>query len=244
VEVGPGAIVGPGVRVGPGTVIGPYAVIERNTTIGAGNRIFQFASLGADTQDQKYHGEPSRLEIGDNNQIREFTTIHRGTERGGLVTKIGSGVLLMNFAHVAHDCVIGDRCIIANSSQVAGHCVLEEFAAVEGMCGVHQFCRLGAHSIVAAGSKVAQDVPPYAMVAGSERARLIGPNVIGLERRGFAPETIAALRSAFRTLFYSKLLRNEAIQQVLDEHGAVLEIRRLVDFIRASERGVVGRARD
>jgi UDP-N-acetylglucosamine acyltransferase len=161
-----------------------------------------------------------------------------------MVTRIGSGVLLMNFAHIAHDCVIGDQCIIANSSQIAGHCVLEEFAAVEGMCGVHQFCRLGAHSIVAAGSKVAQDVPPYAMVAGSERARLIGANVIGLERRGFSPDTIAALRSAFRTLFYSKLLREEAMQKVLDEYGAVPEIGRLADFIKASQRGVVGRARD
>jgi UDP-N-acetylglucosamine acyltransferase len=244
VEVGPGAIIGPQVRIGPGTVIGPYTVIERNTTIGARTRIYQFASIGADTQDQKYHGEPSRLEIGDDAQIREFTTIHRGTERGGMVTKIGNGVLLMNFAHIAHDCVIGDRCIIANASQVAGHCVLEEFAAVEGMCGVHQFCRLGAHSIVAAGSKVAQDVPPYAMVAGSERARLIGPNVVGLERRGFDAATIAALRSAFRTLFYSKLLREEAAQRVLDEHGTVPEVGRLLDFIRASERGVVGRSRD
>jgi UDP-N-acetylglucosamine acyltransferase len=244
VEVGPGAVIGPQARIGARTVIGPYVVIEGDTTIGSGNRIFQFASIGAEPQDLKYRGEPSRLVIGDGNRIREFTTIHRGTEGGGMVTRIGNDVLLMNYVHVAHDCSIGDHSIIANSTELAGHCVLEEWVVTAGMCGVHQFSRIGAHAIVAAGSKVAQDVPPYSMVAGSDRARLVGVNTTGLERRGFKAETIAALRGAFRKLFYGKLLREEAMRQVLEEFGDVPEVRRLVDFIARSDRGVVGRERE
>ncbi|HZP44618.1 MAG TPA: acyl-ACP--UDP-N-acetylglucosamine O-acyltransferase [Candidatus Binataceae bacterium] len=243
-EIGAGAVIGANVSIGPGTIVGPYAVIQGQTTIGARNRIFQFASIGADPQDLKYRGEPSRLEIGDDNRIREFTTIHRGTEGGGMVTRIGNRVLLMNYVHVAHDCVIGDDSIIANSTEIAGHCVLEEWVVTAGMCGIHQFSRIGAHAIVAAGSKVAQDVPPYSMVAGGDRARLVGVNTIGLERRGFKPETIAALKAAFRKLFYSKLLRDEAIREIIAQHGEFSEIRRLVDFISNSPRGVVGRDRD
>jgi UDP-N-acetylglucosamine acyltransferase len=243
VEVGPGAVIGAHVRIGPGTIVGPYAVIEGETIIGAGNRIFQFASVGADPQDLKYQGEASRLEIGNYNRIREFTTIHRGTAGGGMVTRIGNHVLLMNYTHIAHDCQIGDHAIIANSTEIAGHCVVEEWVVTAGMCGVHQFSRIGAHAFVAAGSKIAQDVPPYAMVAG-DRARLVGVNTTGLERRGFDPEMVGAIKSAFRTLFYSKLLRDEAIRQILDDYGHFAEVRRLVDFILKSERGVVGRDRE
>jgi UDP-N-acetylglucosamine acyltransferase len=231
------------VRIGAETQIGPYAVIEGRTTIGARNRIFQFASIGAAPQDLKYRGEPSRLVIGDDNRFREFTTVHRGTEGGGMVTRIGNHVLVMNYVHIAHDCIIGDHSILANSTEIAGHCVLDEWVVTAGMCGIHQFSRIGAHAMLAAGSKVSQDVPPYAMVAG-DRARLVGINAVGLERRGFSPETIAALRTAFRTLFYSRLLREEALNQVLQQHGSYPEIQRLVDFIRASERGVVGRDRE
>ncbi len=243
VEVGAGAVIGAHVRIGARTVIGPYAVIEGETTIGSGNRIFQFASVGAEPQDLKYRGEPSRLIIGDDNRIREFTSIHRGTAGGGMETRIGNRVLLMNYVHVAHDCSVGDDSIIANSTELAGHCVLEEWVVTAGMCGVHQFSRIGAHAIVAAGSKVAQDVPPYSMVAG-DRARLVGVNSTGLERRGFGPETIVALRGAFRTLFYGKLLRDEALRQVLADAGEIPEVRRLVDFIANSSRGVVGRERE
>lgn len=234
-------MIGAGVRIGPETVIGPHAVIEGPATIGARNRIFQFASVGADPQDLKYHGEPSRLEVGDDNRIREFVTIHRGTEGGGMVTRVGSQVLLMNYVHVAHDCQIGDHTIISNSTELGGHCVLEEWVVAAAMSGIHQFARIGAHAMIAAGSKVAQDVPPYAMVAGTERARLVGPNTVGLERRGFTPEAVAALKRAFRTLFYSKLLRADAIKEVIEQDGSIPEVRRLVDFINGSERGVVGR---
>lgn len=236
-------VIGPDVRIGPETTVGPYAVLEGITAIGARNQIFQFASLGAAPQDLKYRGEPSRLEIGDRNRIREFTTVHRGTEGGGMVTRVGNGVLLMNYVHIAHDCQIGDHSIIANSTEIAGHCVLEEWVVTAGMCGIHQFTRVGAHAMVAAGSTLTQDVPPYSMVAG-DRARLVGVNTVGLERRGFSPETIAALKAAFRTLFYGKFLREEAIRQVLEEGGQFPEVRRLIDFLNSSERGVVGRDRE
>ena len=160
-----------------------------------------------------------------------------------MLTRIGSHVLLMNYVHVAHDCFIGDHSIIANSTELAGHCVLEEWVVTAGMCGVHQFSRIGAHAIVAAGSKVAQDVPPYSMVAG-DRARLVGVNSIGLERRGFSPATVTALKTAFRTLFYGKLLRDDAIAQIRTESGTIPEVRHLLDFIANSPRGVVGRDRE
>jgi UDP-N-acetylglucosamine acyltransferase len=243
-QIGPGAVIGPNVRIGADTWIGPCAVVARNTTIGARNRIFQFASVGEDSQDLKYRGEPSRLEIGDDCRIREFASIHRGTEGGGMLTKIGSHVLVMNYAHVAHNCRVGDHVIIANGSQLGGHCVLDEWSAVEGMCGVHQFCHIGAHAFVAAGGKVAQDVPPFAMVAGAERARLAGINEIGLQRRGFSSEQISAIKSATRTIFYSTLKREDALKKVIDELGQFPEVRLIVDFIENSKRGVVGRERD
>jgi UDP-N-acetylglucosamine acyltransferase len=243
VEVGAGAVIGPQVKIGAGTVVGPYVVIEGDTAIGARNRIFQFASIGAEPQDLKYRGEPSRLEIGDDNRIREFTTLHRGTEGGGMLTRIGNDVLLMNYVHIAHDCRVGDHSIIANSTELAGHCVLDEWVVTAGMCGVHQFSHIGAHAFVAAGSKIAQDVPPYAMVAG-DRARLVGVNTTGLERRRFSAQAIAAVKAAFRTIFYGKLLREESIRQVRDEQGEFAEVRLLLDFIANSERGIVGRDRD
>jgi len=237
-------VIGPGVKIGAGTVVGPCAMIERNTTIGARNRIWQFAAIGAEPQDLKFKGEPSVVEIGDDNMIREFATVHRGTEGGGMITKIGSHTLVMTYAHVAHDCIIGDHVILAASTGLAGHCVIEEYAICEGQVGVHQFARVGTHAILAAGAKVAQDVPPYSMVAGAERARLAGINEVGLQRRGFKPETIAALKSAIRTLFFSKMLREEAIAKTLEENGNFAEVRRLVDFINNSKRGVVGRERE
>ena len=157
-----------------------------------------------------------------------------------MVTRVGNHTLLMNYVHVAHDCMVGDHSIISNSTELGGHCVLEEWVVAAAMSGIHQFSRIGAHAMIAAGSKIAQDVPPYSMVAG-DRARLVGPNTIGLERRGFSAETIAALKRAFRTLYYSKQLCADAIKQVLEQDGAIAEVRRLIDFINCSERGVVGR---
>ena len=236
-------MIGPGVKIGAGSVVGANVVIESLTTIGERNRIFPFAAVGCATPDLKFHGEPATLEIGDDNTIREFTSIHRGTEVGGMRTLIGNHVLVMPYAHIAHDCVIGDNCILVNSTQLGGHCILEEFVNLEGMSGIHQFVRIGAHAFVAAGAKVAQDVPPYSMVAG-DRARLAGVNEIGLQRRGFSAEKILAIKAATRTLFFSKLLREEAIEKALEENGSHSEVRQLVDFINNSKRGVVGRERD
>ncbi len=244
VQIGPGVVIGPHVKIGADTEIGPHTVIEGHTTVGARNKILQFASLGATPQDLKYRGEPSRLEIGDDNLIREFTTIHRGTEGGGMVTRVGNHVLVMNYAHIAHDCIIEDHVILANSTNLAGHCVIEEWAVTMGLCGVHQFTRIGAHAALAAGSKVAQDVPPYSLVAGEGRARLVGLNEVGLERRGFSPEVIRALRRSLRLLFYSNLSRAQATKQVMETEGHIAEVRRLIDFITNSKRGVVGRSRD
>lgn len=242
-QIGPGVVIGPDVRIGAETSVGPYTVIEGHTTIGARNQIFQFASLGAAPQDLKYRGEASRLEIGDDNKIREFATIHRGTEGGGMVTRIGNCVLVMNYVHIAHDCIIGDHCILANSTELAGHCVLEDWVVAAGLCGVHQFTRVGQHAMLAAGSKVAQDVPPFAMVRG-DRARLVGINTVGLERRNFDAATVAAIKRTFRTLFYSRLLREQAIAKVLEQDGDIAEIRRIVDFLQSSARGVVSRSRE
>jgi UDP-N-acetylglucosamine acyltransferase len=222
--------------------VGPYTVIASNTTIGERNQIFQFASIGEVTQDLKYHGEPSTLEIGDDNKIREFVSIQRGTEGGGMVTKIGSDILLMNYVHVAHDSIIGDHCILANSTQIAGHCVLEQWVRAMGVVGVHQNCRIGTHAMLAAGAKVAQDVPPYAVVTG-DRARLIGVHEELLKRRNFPPETVRELKNAFRTLFFSRLSREDALKQVQAEHSDSAEVRQVLEFIADSKRGVVGRER-
>ncbi len=230
-------------RIGEGSSIGAHAVIESNTCIGRNNRLFPFAAVGLATPDLKFRGEASILEIGDDNTIREFTSIHRGTEVGGMKTRIGNSNLIMPYVHIAHDCSVGDHCILVNSTQLAGHCTIEDWVNIEGMCGVHQFCRVGAHAILAAGAKAAQDVPPYTMVAG-DRARLVGVNVIGLQRRNFSPATIEALKAAVRTLFYSKLLREAAMAKALADHSGVAEVRRLVEFIAASQRGVVGRVRE
>lgn len=243
VEIAPGVVIGPNVRVGPGTTIGAHTVIERNATIGARNRIFPLASIGAAPQDLKYKGEPSVVEIGDDNQIREFCTIHRGTAGGGMVTRIGNHVLVMNYVHIAHDCIVGDYCILANSTQLAGHIVLEDHVRAMGEVGVHQFTRIGAYAMLAAAAQVEKDVPPYTIAAG-DRAHLVGVHEIGLQRWGFKPETIAMIKSAVRTLFFSKLPRPEAVQRVLAQHQRVPEIERLVSFIRNSERGVIGRKRE
>ena len=243
VEVGPGAVIGPNVKVGANTVVGPYAVIASNTTIGARNHIFQFASIGAEPQDLKFKGEPSVVEIGDDNLIREFSTIHRGTEGGGMVTRIGNHVLAMNYVHIAHDCIIGDYCILANSTELAGHIIFEDHVRAMGGVLIQQFTRMGSYSMLAAGARVELDVPPYAIASG-DRARLVGVHEIGLQRAGFSAETINLIKNAIRKLFFSKLTREEAMKEVATEYCGVPEVERLIVFIQNSKRGVVGRERE
>ena len=237
VQVGPYAIVGPHVQIGDGSVIGPHVVVEGRTRIGSENRFFQFAAIGAIPQDLKYKGEESQLIIGDRNTFREFVTAHPGTAGGGMVTRIGNGNLLMNYVHVAHDCILGDGNILANGVQLGGHVTIESYVVVGALSGVHQFVRLGESAIVGAGSMVSQDVPPFCNATG-DRARLHGLNALGLKRRGLSAEQTLALKRAFRTMFRSGLKVAEATARIRSEHEGSAEVERFVAFIEASERGV------
>ena len=236
VVIDPYAVIGPQVVIGPDTWIGPHAVLEGPTTLGARNRVFQFASVGGVPQDLKFRGEPSAVEIGDDNQIREFVTINRGTAAGSMLTRIGSGCLFMTQSHVPHDATVGNNVILANGVALGGHVRVDDYAIVGGLAGVHQFVRLGESSLCAAGAMVSQDVPPFCTVAG-DRARLHGLNLIGLQRRGLTEETIRALKRAYRMLF-AATPRREAEREVESAFPDIKEVHDLVGFLRASERGV------
>lgn len=237
VEVGPFAVIGPRVKIGAGTVIGPHAVVEGDTTIGKNNRIFQFASVGAVPQDLKYAGEPTRLEIGDGNQIREFATLHIGTAGGGGLTRVGNDNLLMAYSHVAHDDKVGNGCVLANGATLAGHVTVEDHVILGGLSAVHQFTRIGSHAFIAGGSMVAMDIPPYCTAQG-DRAQLAGLNTVGLTRHGFTEEQVARIKSAYKIVFRSKLGLREALAKLKAEHGGHPEIEYFVSFIEGSERGV------
>lgn len=237
VTVGAYSIIGPRVRIGSGTVVGPHVVIEGRTTIGARNQLFQFASVGAVPQDLKYHGEDSELVIGDGNRIREFCTLQPGTAGGGMITRVGDGNLLMNYAHIAHDCLLGDRNIVANGTQLGGHVVIEDGVVVGALSGIHQFVRLGESAIIGAGSMVSQDVPSFCNATG-DRAHLHGLNTIGLKRRGCSDETISALKRAYRIMFHSNLRVGEAVARIRAELPGIPEVERFAAFVERSERGV------
>jgi UDP-N-acetylglucosamine acyltransferase len=238
VEVGPFAIIGPDVKLAAGVRVGPHAVVSGRTTVGARTRIFQAASVGCDPQDLKYAGEPTELHVGEDNLIREFTTLSTGTVQGGGVTRIGNKNLFMAYSHVGHDCQVGSGCILANSVGLAGHVMLEDFVILGGLSGVHQFCRVGKHAFIAAGAVVTMDIPPYCTAQG-DRAELSGLNTVGLARHGFTEDQQKRIKAAYRTLFRSKLGLREAVAQVRAEHGAAPEIEHFVRFIEGSSRGVV-----
>jgi UDP-N-acetylglucosamine acyltransferase len=237
VEVGPYAVIGAHVEIGAGTRVGAHAVIEGRTTIGRNNRIFQFAAVGAIPQDLKYRGEPTRLVIGDENQIREFATMHIGTEGGGGTTSVGNRNLFMNLSHVAHDCRIGDRVVLANGATLAGHVTVEDYVIVGGLAAVHQFVRLGESAMLAGGAIVVQDVPPFCVVQG-DRAGLVGLNIEGLRRRAFAAEELRALRVAYRMLFRSGLTPKEAIRKIREERASSAAVEHLFTFVENSKRGI------
>ena len=238
VEVGPWSIIGPDVKIGSGTVIGPHVVIKGPTTIGANNHIYQFASVGEACQDKKYKGEPTLLEIGDGNIIRESCTIHRGTVQDQGITKIGNNNLLMVNVHVAHDVIMGDNTIVANNASLAGHVHVGDYAVLGGYSAVHQFCRIGAHSICGAGSVVLKDVVAFTVVNGNT-ASAHGINVEGLKRRGFTKENIAALQKAYRIVFRKGFTVKTAIAELrkLDYQGSELDI--LIESLLSSTRGIV-----
>ncbi len=237
VEIGPFAIIGEHVVIGAGTKVGPHAVIEGWTEIGRDNRIFQFASVGADPQDLKYRGEKSLLRIGDRNIVREFVTLHRGTVDGGGETVIGNDNLFMAYSHVAHDCELGNRVIMANGATLAGHVQIDDFAILGGLCAVHQFTRVGCHVMVSGGSMVAQDIPPYTIAQG-DRAKTVGINQIGLKRRDFSDEIVSDIKQAYKLVFRSGLRLEEALDRIATELTDSPEIRVFTDFIRGSERGI------
>ncbi len=237
VTVGPYAIIGPGVVVGEGSIVRPHAVIERDATIGTGCDIGVGAVIGGAPQDVKYRGEPSRVEIGDGTQVREYVTVNRGTAVTGQ-TVIGSRCYIMSYSHVAHDCVLEDEVTLANAVQLGGHVHLEPLVTIGGASAVHQFARIGTHAFVGGGSRVAQDVPPYAKAAGNP-LKLYGINAVGLRRAGLAPGCRAALKRAFRLLFNSDLTTSEALDRLRAEDPEFPEIARLLDFFGQSERGVL-----
>ncbi len=237
VEVGPYVVIGPKVKIAEGTTIGPHAVIVGDTTIGKRNRIFQFASVGAEPQDLKYTGEDTQLVLGDENLVREFTTLHKGTTGGGGVTRIGNKNLFMAYSHVAHDCQVGNGCVLANSVALAGHVELGDFVVLGGLAGVHQFTRIGKHAFIAAGAVVVMDVPPYCTAQG-DRAELAGLNSVGLTRHGYTEEQIRRIKETYQLLFRSKLGLNEALSRIKAEFGAHAEISQFLDFVGSSKRGL------
>jgi len=237
VQVAPYAVIGPKVKIGPRTRVGPHAVIEGDTTIGADNVVFQFASIGAIPQDLKYAGEPTRLVIGDGNQIREFSTVHIGTAAGGGVTRLGNGCLLMANSHVAHDVQLGDGCILANSTALAGHVVVEDHVIFGGLSAVHQCTRIGRLAFVSGGAMVTQDVPPYVTVQG-DRAEVVGLNTVGLTRAHLDEHAIARVKGAYKIVFRSKMGLREAVAHVKAEYGGHAEIDHFVAFLEGSQRGI------
>lgn len=238
VHIGPWTLIGPHVEIASGTWIGPHVVVQGPTKIGHNNKIYQFSSIGEVPQDKKYRGEPTRLEIGNNNIFRESCTVHRGTEEGGQVTRIGDDNLFMAYTHVAHDCIIGNNVIFANNASVAGHVTVGDFACLGGMVGVHQFCSIGAHSFAAGAAVIIRDVPPFVLVSGYP-AEAHGLNTVGLERRGYSAETIAALRRAYKVIFRHSLTLQEAITELKAMVQKTPEVALLVEFLSRSTRGIV-----
>lgn len=238
VQVGPWTIIGPDVEIGEGTVIASHVVLKGPTKIGKNNRIFQFSSIGEDTPDLKYKGEPTRLVIGDNNTIREGVTIHRGTVQDRSETTIGDNNLLMAYVHVGHDSVIGNNCILVNNAALAGHVHIGDWAILSGFTLVHQFCKIGAHSFSGMGSAIGKDVPAYVMVNGSP-AEAKNINVEGLRRRGFSKEDIALLSKAYKIIYRRGLTLDEALAELapLAVDNPALQL--LIDSLNTSTRGIV-----
>jgi UDP-N-acetylglucosamine acyltransferase len=238
VEIGAYSIIGEHVEIGSGTHVGPHVVVTGRTRIGRNNRVFQFASLGDVPQDKKYTGEPTRLEIGDNNTIRECCTFNVGTSLDIGVTRLGNNNWVMAYAHVAHDCQVGSHTVLANGVQLAGHVLIEDFAILGGGTLVHQFCRVGAHAFTAGGSVVLRDVPPYVM-SGGNSAQPHGLNSEGLKRRGFTPQALEALRRAYKTVYRSGLSLEEARQQLAEQAQAFPEVQVLAEFLATTTRGII-----
>ncbi len=238
VEVGAFTIIGPDVVVGARTRIGPHVVLAGHTRIGADNQFFQFASIGDAPQDKKYKGEPTRLEIGDRNVFREFTTMNRGTTHDKGVTRIGSDNLFMAYTHVAHDCTVGNHCVLANVATLGGHVELGDHVIMGGLSAVHQFCKIGAHAFISNNAAVTRDVPPYQMAVG-QPAEPHSVNATGLSRRGFSPEQVRNIKNAFRTLYRSDLKLAQAVERLTAAAATQPELVPFVEFLGRSTRSLV-----
>jgi UDP-N-acetylglucosamine acyltransferase len=238
VKVGPFSLIGANVEIGDNTVLESHVVIKGETLIGKNNHFYQFASIGEDCQDKKYAGEPTRLEIGDNNVFRESVTVHRGTVQDKGLTKIGSGNLLMAYVHVAHDCVLGDNNILANNVTLAGHVHVGDWGILGGMTAIHQFCHIGSHCFTAGGSIILRDVPPYIMVGGESNTPH-GINSEGLRRRGFDGPTILQIKRAYKVLYRSGHRADEAVTLLNEMAKDTPQIKLLADFVSNSARGII-----
>lgn len=240
VKIGPYAIIGSNVEIGEGTWIGSHAIIEGQTTIGRNNQIFQFASIGAIPQDKKYHGEKTYLEIGDGNIFREFCTVHLGTKQGGGVTKIGNNNLIMNYVHIAHDCIIGNEVVLSNNASLAGHVIVGDYVIFGGFAKVAQFTRLGKHSFLVANTDIGKDILPYVIVGGSvDHVKLYGLNVIGLRRYGFSEEIVQKLKTAYNIILRKSLTVEQAIAELEKMVMDCAEAQDFIDILKQSERGIM-----
>jgi UDP-N-acetylglucosamine acyltransferase len=238
VHIGPYCILEEKVRVGRGTRLLSHVVLHKDTQVGENCTISPFASLGGSPQDISYKGEETTLVMGDNNTIKEYVTINRGTEHGGGVTSVGNNNFIMAYAHIAHDCKVGNNVIMANCATLAGHVEIADFVIFGGLCAVHQFCRIGKYSFISGVTGVPKDVPPFVIAAG-DRAKLYGLNVVGLERRGFAKEDITQLKKAYRIIFRSSLPLSTSLRVVQEEiSGEHQHVNSLIEFIKSSKRGI------
>lgn len=239
VTIGPYAVIGAHVSIGAGTNVGPHVRIDSYVSIGERNNFVGQASIGTPPQDLKFKGERTQLVIGNNNTFREFVTINRGTSGGGGITTIGSDNFFMAYAHVAHDCHVGSHTIFANNATLAGHVEVGDHSSVGALTAIHQFCRVGEHAFIGGGSICTQDVLPFVKTVGNRPAKTYGINTIGLQRKGFPPETIEALQRAYRILIRSKLKLEEAVDRIESELGYFAEARYLAEFARTSKRGII-----
>ena len=235
--VGPFCTIGPDVVLGEDCTLISHVVLDGRTRIGARNKFHPFCAIGVPPQDLKYKGEPTEVEIGDDNDIRESVTISRGTHHGGGVTRLGSKNLLMAYAHIGHDCQVGSGCILANCATLAGHVTIEDFASVGAFCPVHQFCTVGQYAFIGGGTIVTQDVLPFSLTSARRENKAFGINKVGLSRRGFSPERLQLLQKAFRTLVAAKLNTSQAVEKIKAMEGEDAKL--LVDFLERSQRGVI-----
>ncbi len=237
--VGAYSVIGADVELGEGCRLGSHVAIEGPTKIGADNAFFPFCAIGMAPQDVTYRGEPTRLEIGDHNEIREYVTINRGTAKGGGLTKVGSHLLIMAYTHIGHDCVIEDHAMLVNGATLGGHVTVEEWAVVGALCPVHQYVRIGAHSYIGGGTTITQNVLPYSMTSAARDTHAYGMNKVGLERRGFSQERIAKIHHAYKILLASKMNTSQALEKLKAEPDRGEDVEMLIRFIEASERGII-----